>query len=442
MNTNITLPPVGTVDFVKKPVYQSLSPRVFVRIDGFPYIPLSYELTTNAHGATDTATVKLPVAGYPDWTMTLLRDDSLGNADVPVTLEVWVDPQATGSYVQRFVGIVDSYDADFASDITTFNCRSKAAPLTSNKITTPFGTASGVTDQSTTVAFVSQQAARFGLIPKITLAPGQQPGTLLQVLGSEFVTGVRNWVIWDLILQCALYDDVDAWVDRSGVLHYEAASFVTRTPLQYVWGENIKALTGTHSPQFSKNVRVVVRSYVSRTVTATTTRVTNNPGGGTITQTSSRQATGSPVFGTTEVVTTTRDSNGNKSVTTRSVSGGPSNPGATSFASESGLERYPIYVPNASPQECEEIAQRKWRDISMHEYTIKLTVPVTLAALPVMDVTALIQLFGTPYAAFNMSAGPAYGQYWPRQIREVFDVEQGWVWDIDAVNHTLPNGAV
>jgi hypothetical protein len=34
------------------------------------------------------------------------------------------------------------------------------------------------------------------------------------------------------------------------------------------------------------------------------------------------------------------------------------------------------------------------------------------------------------------------GGYWPRQIVETFDPKYGWHWEIDAVNHPLPQGAV
>lgn len=421
--------------FAKKPVFETLHPRLLVKIDGQPYTPLSYSFTSNAHGATDTATVEIPIEGNPDWTIVIQRDDSLGNADEPVTIEIYADANNTGQFVRRFVGVVGSYDVEEDDGITSFSCLSLAAPLTSTKITTPFGSPTGSGDGVTTVSFIEQQAARFGLTPKITLGPNQQPGTMRSVLASQFVTGVRNWVIWDLMLQCAKYDDVDVWVDREGVLHYEAADQIERALLQYSWGQNIKRLRCTHSPQFSKNVQVEVRSYVKKTRTSAITRVTSLKGGGISIKSSSRTVTRNPSFGTATVTETSISSNGSSSTTVSSSSGGASNSGLTSFQKESGKEKYVFYVANKTPQQCNDLAQKDWRQISMHEYSISMTVPVTLAALPIMDVSANLQLYGTRMALFST-------KYWPRQITEACDPTSGWMWDIDALSHELAQGAV
>lgn len=202
--------------FVAKPVYESTNPRLSVLIDGHPYTPKSFSITTNCHGASDTATVEVPISTYPDWTQQIQRADSDAR---PVPIEIFLDLMDTGSFMTRFVGIVDQYQADGAQDITMFSCRSMVAPLTSTKITTPFQNNSSIT----TTAFVQQQASRFGLQTNILLAPGRQPAKMIDALGGEFVTGVRNWNIWDLMLQCAQLDDVDIWVDKTGTLNYAAA---------------------------------------------------------------------------------------------------------------------------------------------------------------------------------------------------------------------------
>ncbi len=83
----------------------------------------------------------------------------------------------------------------------------------------------------------------------------------------------------------------------------------------------------------------------------------------------------------------------------------------------------------------------------MHKYPIKLTAPITQAALPIMDVTADLQIYGCPLPLFNRnpstrgSSNGGYG-YWPRQIIERVDPDYGALWEIDAVSHTLPRGAV
>jgi hypothetical protein len=438
------------VPLKKKPVYESLVPRISATIDGKQYLPKSYVLTTNAHGATDTATVEIPISTNPDWTQQIARSDSGGNANKPVPIEIFLDLNNTGIFMSRFVGIVDQYSAAGAADGCTFSCRSMAAPLTSTKITTPFTAGSSIT----TVAFIQQQAARFGLTTNIVLAPGQQPAQMIKVLGAEFVTGVRNWNIWDLMLQCAQYDDVDIWVDRTGQLNYQATSFITRNPLQYVWGENILDLVGTHSPQFSRNVQVEVHSYTKRTRQSSGSRAQSLINGGMQTTNWSRKVIGSPIFGTTDYVSTSYNSDGTVTTTKSSLSGGSASSGPTKFATESGVERYIFYVANKTPADCDLISKRIWRQISMHEYSIKLTVPIMQSALGVMDVTADIEVYGFPLSAFNQnpSTGKSSiagvpdsqvgGGYWPREIVETVDINRGAIWEVDAVNHSLAAGAV
>jgi hypothetical protein len=67
-----------------------------------------------------------------------------------------------------------------------------------------------------------------------------------------------------------------------------------------------------------------------------------------------------------------------------------------------------------------------------------------------MGVDATIVLTGHPMSLFNsvVDSGQSWnplvmsGGYWPRQIVETFDPKSGWHWEIDAVNHPLPQGAV
>ena len=440
--------PLQPVNF--NPQFRSQIPRFIVKIDGKSYLGTRFSYTQNAHGATDTARITLPIDGsanyagiaanslYPDWTESIKRSDKLSNANAPVVCEIWsgappdpsvFGPQTLTGLILRFRGIVDQYSSVLEENETTFDCRSLAFPLTSTKITVPFPKE----DTTTTVAFIQQQAARFGL----TLAPpnlGQAPALMIDVFGGEFITGVRGWYIWDIFIQCAQHDDVDIWVDRTGAIHYEAASLVKRKSIAYRWGENIKGLASTHSPQFSKNVQVQVHSWTVRTRTASATRVQTNAAGGYDVSSYTRQVTSTPISGTTDSVVTSISSNGTVTTTDGSSSGGSVSDG-TGTESETGREKYTFFVKNKTLPQCEAMAQQIWRQISMHEYAIKLRVPVTTANLPLMDVTAQPVIYGHPMALFN-------GKYWPREIVESLDPKTGWYWEIDAVNHALPQSAV
>ncbi|MDE2102103.1 MAG: hypothetical protein KGL39_32960 [Patescibacteria group bacterium] len=421
-----------------KPVFDTLQPRAMVIIDGHGYPLDSFRCSYNAHGATDEATVVLPISGdaspelpaYPDWTTSIARSDELGNGNVPVFIKIYAGFGTPNTL--RFSGTVDMYSVQFDGNKTTFTARSLAGPLTSTKITTPFANQETMTTQ----AFIQKACATFGLSTKFTPNPSGY-GTMLDVLGSEYVTGVRSWYIWDLMLQCAQYDDVDIWVDRSGVLHYEAASLIKRANLEYVWGSNILRLTGTHSPQFSRNVSVQVHSWTKQTRITSVARIqTDVDGGVTVTQ-YTRAVTSTPIFGTTEVVRTSISGDGTVTVGTTTSSGGSANAGTgfASAASDTGKQRYIFFVKNKTLAQCVQIANNIWRQISQHEFAIKLSAPVTKSSLAVMDVTASIVLYETPMSGFNVG-------YWPRQIVESFDTSSGWMWDIDAVNHELAQGAV
>ncbi len=336
---------------------------------------------------------------------------------------------------------MDTYSSELENNITMFTCRSLAFPLTSTKIVTPFPREESVT----TIAWIAQQAKRFGL----KMAPpklANPPVLMIDVLGSEFITGVRGWFIWDLMLQCAQIDDVDLWVDRTGTLHYEAASLVgnpdgQRAKVYYQWGMNCKGLTSTHSPQFSKNVRVQVHSWTPRTRTASVTRVQTNPDGGITTNSYTRTVTSTPIFGTTSSITTSISSNGTVT-TSEGTTGGGGASGGTGIENESGVEKYIYFVRNKTLAQCEAMAQQIWRQISMHEYTIKVIAPATPADLKNMDVDAKIILTGHPMSQFNLDTNGAQRGYWPREITEYFDPKAGFFWEIDAVSHELPQGAV
>jgi hypothetical protein len=419
--------PLLPVQFEK--YVENQTPTTYVLIDGNRFTPRSWTIEENAHGATDTASITLPISNGPDWTQAIYRGSDAGNSEQPVYVKIYagmVQP------ILRFWGIVDIYSGRLTAtpdgDAITFSCRSFAAPLISTKITTPF---SGPT--STTTQFIQQQAARFGLNTQILLAGA--PLTMQQVLGNEFSTGVHNVEIWRLMLQCAVQDDVDIWVDGN-TLWYAAPSLISRVTADMKWGRDIETLDFSHATQFSKNIRVEVRSYTKRIKQSSYVRYeTGANGKGVITSEGSRTVTSTPVFGTTQSITNTISNTGTQTVTSSNTTGGSSSGSAGVPAAESGKELYTFYVKNKTQQQCFDLAKKFWRQISQHEFSITLNFPVTAKKLPVIGKTSLIRLHGTPFAYLNST-------YWPRRITETFDPESGWNWSIVAINHEGPNGEV
>lgn len=421
--------PLAPVQFEQ--VFEQQTPSTYALIDGWSVTPHSWEIEGNAHGATDTATITLPISNGPDWTEAIYRGDDAGNASQPVYVKIFASTTGTAP-ILRFWGIVDIYSGVLSStpegDIITFSCRSLGAPLITTKITTPFAG-----ENSTTVQFIEDQAARFGLAAQIVLRAGKQPLTMKQVLGNEFDTGVHNVAIWRLMLQCAVQDDVDIWVDQN-TLWYAAPDAIQRQTIDMKWGRDLKTIRFSHATQFSKNIRVEVRSYKKRIKQSSYVRYATGIGGdGVVTSMGARTVTSTPIFGTTQSITQSISSTGATQVALSSVSGGPSSGSAGVPASESGKELYTFYPQNKTPAECVDLAQKYWRQISQHEFSVLLELPVTTANLQLMGKTALINLNGTPFWKLNST-------YWPRRIAESFSPTDGWNWSIDAINHEGPNG--
>jgi hypothetical protein len=465
------------VPFVRNPEFAfSGHARSVVQINGASYLPIRWNLTTNGHGATDSGTLTLKIWGNspdrdnPDFSVLLSQtpdatvpqaDQGTANngADQPVYCQIFAglfddgnvpapESLSTSGMVTRFIGILDNYSAKFKGNEVTFALRSIAAPLVDNKITQATGAQTGVD-------FARAQATALGLGFVSILPNGYQPIRLQEVFAREFIGGanfdaeIHNKRIWDLIIQCALFDDCDVFVDPvTATLYYANPSLLDRIDVDLAWGDKnsgflLADAEGTHSLQFSKNIQVEVRTYQKRIKQSTTVRVSTDPNGGGVTITQrSATVTSSPNFGTNQSVSQSISPTGG-STTIVSGSGGGYSSGFTAPGKESGKQRYVIYVPNLTPQQANNLAQALWRDYTMHEYGLKIKLPVRPELLNSFSVTSLVHIAGLPYAEFNSDAsGGSQNGYWPRRIEESFDRSGGWWWDADLLNHALANGAV
>jgi hypothetical protein len=446
-------------------LFSSLAPVVFqqkstaararacVKVDDLLYPIKSYRISKNAHGATNTGSFMLPYAGNPDWTNQLFRDSSVqgpaGNA--PVYVEIWAgfppSPSSQPSLdglVRRFYGVVDTYDPE-DMDQTEFRLRSIAAPLTTDRITT-------AVQNLTTVDFIRQICAPYNI--RVVIDPElTNPMTLAKVYAQEFMVGLKNLVKWDVLLRASIFDDVDVWED-DGVLYYvhpwnvtsvmqaqksNAGRNYANLPLQY--GTNVFSFHPSHSPQFSRNIRVQIHSYSARTRVSVTTRVQSVLGGINVAQVV-KTSTATPQWGTNGGSSTTYNSDGTVSHSTWSSSGGSAS-GSNAPISESGLEAYDFFFPNLTATECQTLSQSIWRQISQHEYQGEFKLAVTPDLLPYLNIENRFVLDGYGMSLFNTT-------YWPRTLDESFDMATepgsssagGWIITSHAVNHTPPLGAV
>jgi len=432
------------------PFHNADSIGAAVVINGVTYLISRYEVLTNCHGATDTATITMPISINPDFTILYSPSSDSNATDAPIFVQVYAGyPETstsnythptTNGMIIRFYGILDQYSAIFDQDSVTFECRSLAAPLSTQKVQTPFAGPS-----VTTVQWIQQMAYINGLTSNVY--SGIQPLTMQQVLGNELQAGIHVYPIWDLMLQCAVQDDVDIWVDATGTLWYYPSDQIPRHNIDLRWGTDITTMSMTHGIQFMKNIEVRVHSYIPKTKISSSARAYTVDGMTITTQATSKKVTSNPIFGTTSGVTTTTSAQGVTTTTQTTTSGGATSGTLGSPENYSGKQLYEKWLKNATQSQCQKAAQQYYRQIVLHEYQVSMRVPVTRAnfsmktsaspptTISKMGIQAKINLTGAPYAEINKPL-------WPRQIKETFDPTAGWFWVIDANVNTPAQGGV
>jgi hypothetical protein len=441
------------------PFYESDAIRAVAKINGSLYSLVSYDITLNVHGAADTASIVIPISSAGtdfSWELGGIHEAQYPNQDVPIYVQIWAgfpqnfgnsDPSTINGMYLRFFGIVDQYTAVFEQDQVTFQCRSLAAPLLTEKIQAPFGTdptQTVITNSSTTVDLVNYVAKKYGLVNPATGSANvsllRAPLTMQQVLSSEFETGLHLYSVWALLLQCAMQDDVDVWVDTNGVLWYYASQNIPRTNVSLKWGRDFSGLTLNHALQFSKNIEVRVHSYTPQTRTSTSYHIASVPGGPTVETTPvSKTVTSTPLFGLNQTITQTTNpyDPSLSTVTSTTVSGGATTQSVSAPpGSTSGKQVYEYWMPNLTQAQCADQAAKIYRQILLQEYQVSMKLPVTKSLLTQVSITSLISIIGIPYS-YAVNNG-----LWPRQLRETLSATGGWMWEIDATSVAPPQGGV
>jgi len=455
------------------PFYEHHQLSLVVAVNGTRYKATEVRYSENAHGATDTATIIIPLSSATDLTLDLFRGDiTVAGGKGPASI---VPPSTPGSSVaatdnspvfaeiyagfpqtptvgstniaqlkRLFVGEVDKYSGKFDANTVTFTCRSLGAPLVDDRLV-------GVSGNQTMAQFLAQQAAKYGLpAPIVKLGAGAIPATINEILGYEQIGGANFAAALngvhpsDLAIRGAQVDDTDVWLDiTDGTIHYESpSSFVaSRSIIELKYGRHWMALGVDHSPQFSKTVQVQLHSHQPRLKQSTTVRVENDEFGNVIVTPRSVYTTSDVFLGTNQTIansTVTAPDGTQKSSTTfgsTTTSGGNYTAAAGQGARESAKQKYPLFVGNVSPARAQAMAKAYWRQISQHEFAIEGEVPVTSNLLANLSITSLIRLTGTPWSLVNDT-------YYPRSLEHAISVNEGWRVKISALNHRLASGAV
>jgi hypothetical protein len=414
--------------------------RACVMINGQgPYPIKRFTIDKNCHGATNTASFDVPYAGNPDWTNQLFEDPNKKNTPIYIAIYAgfpaspWITPSISG-LSRRFYGVMDEYDPKDL-DQTHFQCRSIAAPLTTDRITTQI-------QNLTTVDFLKQICASYN-IPVVVDPALTSPFTLAQVYAQEYIVGLKNLVKWDVLQRSSIFDDVDVWEDDGTVYYVHPWNVSKVVPiskaLPLTYGTSIKSFEGKHASQFSRSIQVLVHSYRAKT-RVSTSWVIDQVVGGVAVQGVTKVSTSTPQWGTAGGSRTVYAPDGKTTHTTWTQTGGPSS-GSTTPISESGKEVYNLYIPNLTPTQCQQVAMQIWRQISMHEYIGEFDLAVTPANLPYLNIESRPAMTGYGQNAFNTL-------YWPRTMSETFEGPSdensseatGWSVKFSCVNHTLPLG--
>ena len=412
--------------------YKTSTVDVTAVIAGTKYNIQKGTVELNAHGASDSADVTLPLAVSPDFTV-MFKD----TAWIPLQLYARVSqaqpPSSSTSDIpisprqQLFSGSIDVNSMAFHDDAISFKCRSLASLLVDNRIT-------AIPRNMTTVQFVESTAKQYGLTPHINLPKGQYKLTVAELYAHDFAVGVQNDRIWDVYMKMAQVDDADVWVSGND-LYYASPSLIPRTTVDLKYGRDIETLTAEHSAA-SKAIRVEVRIYNQRTRVSQIQRIELSNDLTVRTTSSSRYVTSTPEFGTKNTSTTSISSSGTVSTTQNTVTGGPQQ----TFAGRgpdnaNGALIYKYYRPGWSLDAANAFAQTTLRRLQMQAYTVSIRIPITQSRFEALSlITSLIRLHGVPMQMVNDT-------YYPRKITWNIDPDNPSI-DLECVNIQLPSGQV
>lgn len=462
-------------------------PRAVAEIFGIRAIPTMFEITDNAHGVASTATVALPTAGNPDWSVRLQTNSDANGAIIARIYAGFPSDPIPGStniaqIVPRFVGLLEKGSFRATADTATFEITSLAALLQIDKQTT-------LSQNQITTQFVRDACAATGVLPApvIRLRPGQKGISLATVFSQDQVVGVHNLKAADLIEACAEADDVDFWVDRvTGVPHYVAQTLEGRQSYAFDYGSSLVELEGSHEQLAAKNFEVEVRLWNPHTTTSHNVRGTVAADGTVSLKRNTRINSQMPLWGTagSTSVSTGSSSSGASSFSSSdsNSTGGGFNSGAISLPKASSKQRYIVHMHNCSPNDADNFARRFAQRLARYVYQVTLNAPVTPALLKVLNLETCFTLQNCPWHAFNSGAtsltpdqaaaitplppasrGPLTpGQanaflatpvpdapyYFQRRTTERFEISDGdssespgWTVESECVNLALPGGS-
>lgn len=342
---------------------------------------ISWSKSDMAYCAGSNASATIPIS--KDFDLFKVYQDYIKKHDKPMSFSVLTSMALDGvpEFVDasEFSGVLTGVRMRKKAGVYELTAASYAQVLQAEKVNEILAT--GANSRKTTSSVIVEYTRRFGQGLKTTDKNGHATvhvftTTVGQIYKEQAVKQATNIPVWDLFASFAAKDGADLYVEGD-VLYYQP-KVVDRTPdittlsgtpetMEYDWEDNILDLTIEHSPVFSHEISVTVKSVQLLTQQTYTATATMSEGKVKAIARQLEQVPGSlnPTFQRSE----RKMDKLRKPGQSRTVSSGD-----LSAPRIGNKENYTFVIQNASQEDCDRVAAQMAEDISRKEFIASLTV--------------------------------------------------------------------
>jgi hypothetical protein len=337
----------------------------------------------------------------------------------------------------EFSGVVTTVRMNRRAGVYVLTAASYAQVLQFEKVNEILAT--GANSRKTTSQVVKEYTQKFGQGLKTVDKDGKSTvhdfkTTIGQVYKQQAVQQAVNMPVWDLFMSFAAKDNADLYVEGD-VLYYQPKPVDlspnvtslegTEANYTYKWGYNILDLEIEHSPLFSHEVSVTVKSVQLLTQQTYTSTATMNDAKvkAMAEQLEKNPNTLAPTFDRSQKKMAKHQKPGQSRVVTS---------GALSSPRIGNKENYTYVIQNGSQEDCDRISAQIAKDISRKEFLVTLTV----LAQPNFSHRQYIRLQNTgSEAADQVYAVKAFEVSWT--MPDSGDSTEGYIARFTLVNHAV-----
>jgi hypothetical protein len=390
----------------------SSSPIAQVRLNNV-FVPIkSVTLEKTAYSVVDTATLTTFCAGAP------MDYGKLAQTVIPCPYEVFIGsgaitPGSSAQGQRALYGLLERTDTIYDEDAIEITARGILALLIDQRMT------ARLPMNSTVDQVIAGIISSYHLVPQVT------PTTVDagKVLSDDFVSMARNQRAFDVIVALADYLGWKIRVQGTTVIVGPPATRGQVPELALQWGNNAgEKLKITHDALHTRNIKVVVKSYLPRLKSRVSTPAIfqgQSVGTGSVLGLPAQ----SPLSAQQQ----------------RAPSGAQT--GFTSVGGNYSGEVYTFHIPGLTIDKCNEMAARIRDDITRHEFVAELVItpdPDQIATLVPAGCEFTVQLSGCSQRSHN-------GLYHPRKVTWAWAIGQsegespGLTCSMLLVNHEVPS---